>query len=213
MKIACTGGGPAGLYAALLLKQADPSRAVTVFERNRADETFGWGVVFSDQSLDALRLADEPSYLEISDALEHWDAIDIHFRGEQIRSGGHGFGSLTRARLRDILTRRARSAGVDVRFGCGDLAVDPAAWDLVVAADGASSATRQAGASHFQPQSVPGTTRFIWLGADLRLDAFLFDFRETEWGWFTLHAYRHGADRATLIVETPETVWRAAGLD
>ena len=213
MKIACIGGGPAGLYAALLLKQADPARSVSVFERSPADRGFGWGVVFSDQSLDCLHISHEPSYRDIVAHLERWDAIDIHFRGQRIRAAGHGFGGIARARLNRLLADRAEQAGVELRFDADGGSVDPRQWDLVIAADGAASSLRQAGAEHFRPRSVRGRSRFIWLGCRKLFDAFTFDFRETEWGWFTLHAYRHDPEWSTCIVETPEESWRAAGLD
>ncbi|MCK9284375.1 MAG: bifunctional salicylyl-CoA 5-hydroxylase/oxidoreductase [Rhodocyclaceae bacterium] len=212
MKIACIGGGPAGLYAAILLKQTDPARRVTVFERNRADESGGWGVVFSDRTLDALQRADAESHRAIFDALHRWEDIEIHFRGETIRCGGHGFSGIARARLLSILQGRAREVGVELRFGT-ETHAESSAYDLIVAADGARSGIRESAREYFRPQERNGSTRYLWLGSDRRLDAFTFAFRETEWGWFNLHAYRYDAGHSTFIVEAPEAVWRAAGLD
>jgi anthraniloyl-CoA monooxygenase len=214
MRIVCLGGGPAGLYFATLIKQADPSHHVTVIERGPRDDTYGWGVVFSDKTLDGFDAADPLTYRAIADALVHWDDIDIHYRGECLRSHGHGFAGIGRARLLNILQQRAEDLGVELRFDTP--ALPPEAYDdadLIVAADGIHSAVREQYQEHFQPNIAIGECRYLWLGCDRALDAFTFDFRETEWGWFSLHAYRYDLNHSTFIVETPQAVWEAAGLE
>ena len=212
MRITCVGGGPAGLYVALLMKKRDPSHQVTVVERNRAADTFGWGVVFSDQTLSALRTADMETATQILDAFNHWDDIEIHFGGRTIRSSGHGFCGIGRHRLLHILQTRCLELGVRLRFESEvshDASIDA---DLIVAADGLSSRIRAAHASTFQPEIDLRRCRFVWLGTHKLFDAFTFAFEKTPWGWFQAHAYRFDATTSTFIVETPDHVWRAAGL-
>ena len=214
MRIVCLGGGPAGLYFSTLIKQADPSHSVTVIERSQPDDTYGWGVVFSDRTLDGFEAADADTYRAIQQALVHWTDIDIHYREELIRTTGHGFAGIGRAKLLNILQDRARQLGVELQFGTP--AQLPEAYpdaDLIVAADGIRSAVREHYADHFAPNIYEGECRYLWLGAELALDAFTFDFRQTEWGWFSLHAYRYDQGHSTFIVETPQSVWQAAGLD
>lgn len=219
MKVACIGGGPAGLYFALLMKKADPSHEVTVFERNGPDDTFGWGVVFSDQTLEVFRQADPGSYATIVDSLAHWDDIDIHVHGRTITSGGHGFSGISRRRLLQILQERAREIGVTLRFHTevaddADLARHGLAdADLVVAADGANSAVRRRHSARFEPDVDLRPARYIWLGTTRRFDAFTFIFVENQCGVFQVHAYRFDPDLAAFIVECDEASWRAAGLD
>ena len=214
MRIAVIGGGPAGLYAAILLKRADPARAITVVERNRPDDTFGWGVVFSDATLDNFAAADPESHAAILGSFHHWDDIAIHFRGRRIVSGGHGFCGIGRRRLLNILQDRAAALGVAQRFETEIADPDALAdHDLIIAADGVNSMTRRRHADAFQPDIDTRRCRYIWLGTRQRLDAFTFAFEETEWGWFQLHAYRFDQDTSTFIVETREETWRAAGLD
>ncbi|HEV2676776.1 MAG TPA: bifunctional salicylyl-CoA 5-hydroxylase/oxidoreductase [Aliidongia sp.] len=214
MKIVCIGGGPAGLYFAILMKKANPAHEVTVYERNRPHDTFGWGVVFSDQTLENLKGGDPVSQGRIIDSFAHWDDIDIHFKGRCITSGGHGFCGIARRHLLAILQDRAAELGVDLRFEQEVGSLDGFAdADLIVAADGINSRIRAAHAQHFRPQIALQANKFTWLGTTKLFDAFTFIFVETEWGWFQAHAYRFDRETSTFIVETREETWRAAGLD
>ncbi|MBX3604964.1 MAG: bifunctional salicylyl-CoA 5-hydroxylase/oxidoreductase [Piscinibacter sp.] len=213
MRITCIGGGPAGLYFALLMKLQDPAHRVTVIERNAPGDTFGWGVVFSDQTLGALQKSDPKTAGQILDAFNHWDDIDVHFRGRTIRSSGHGFCGIGRKRLLNILQDRCAELGVEMRYSTdcpGDEDIDA---DLIIAADGLNSRIRSKYAATYQPDIDLRRCRFVWLGTKKRFDAFTFAFEKTEWGWFQAHAYRFDADTSTFIVEAPEEVWRAAGLE
>ena len=214
MRIVCVGGGPAGLYFALLMKRADPEHEVTVIERNRPYDTFGWGVVFSDQTLGNLKAADQSTYLQILDSFNHWDDIDVHFRGRTIRSGGHGFCGIGRKRLLNILQARCEELGVKLVFQTeiGSHAEFTDA-DLVIASDGLNSRVREQFTKVFRPQVDVGRCRFVWLGTNKLFDAFTFAFEETGHGWFQAHAYKYDDDTSTFIVETPEEVWLKAGLD
>jgi anthraniloyl-CoA monooxygenase len=215
MRIVCLGGGPAGLYFSILAKKANPSWDLTVVERNRPDDTFGWGVVFSDKTMDGFKSIDPETHSAITQAFRHWDDIDVHFKGRTVTSGGHGFCGIARITLLEILQRRAKDLGVRLQFQTE--VTDPAAYarayDLVVASDGVSSVTRKLYEDVFRPNIQLRQNRFIWLGSRTKLDAFTFDFRETPWGWFNLHAYRFAEDWSTFIVEMPEKNWRAAGMD
>ena len=213
MRITCIGGGPAGLYFALLMKLQDARHEVTVIERNAPTDTFGWGVVFSDQTLGALRRADAKTAGQILDAFNHWDDIDVHFKGRTLRSTGHGFCGIGRMRLLNILQARCAELGVDIRYKteCPDDA-DVAA-DLIIACDGLNSRFRSKYAATYQPDIDLRRCRFVWLGTKKLFDAFTFAFEKTEWGWFQAHAYRFDETTSTFIVETPDEVWRAAGLE
>lgn len=215
MKIACIGGGPAGLYFALLMKKQDPGHEVEVFERNHADDTFGFGVVFSDATLSQLQQVDPESYDEIAASFYHWDNIDVHDRGQVLTSTGHGFSGMSRRRLLQILQKRALDLGVKIHFH-SEITELPAA-DLVIACDGVNSRLR---AEHdFGTHVDLRPNRFVWLGTTRPFPAFTFLFRQSEHGLFRVHAYQYlagspdGEPISTFIVECTEATWRAAGLD
>jgi anthraniloyl-CoA monooxygenase len=208
------GGGPAGLFFAILMKLRDPAHRIRILERNRSNDTFGWGVVFSDETLGNIAAADPQSYAELAEAFAHWTDIDIHYRGEVVTSTGHGFSGLARRHLLDILQRRAAALGVELAFETeiGDLAPYRDA-DLILAADGVNSRIRDLHAAHFVPQIDWRPNRFTWLGTTRQFAAFTFLFKENAHGLWRVHAYRFDATHSTFIVETTEAAWRAAGLD
>lgn len=214
-RIAIIGGGPGGLYTAALLKRLTPDRQVTLWERNPPDRTFGFGVVLSDETLGGIEHADPAVYAALQRDFTRWDDIDIVHRGTRHTSGGHGFAALGRHRLLEILHDRCRSLGVDLRFHTD--APDPArlaqTYDLVVAADGVHSSTREAFAHVFRPRITEHRCRYIWLAADFPFDAFRFEIVETEHGVMQLHGYPYSTDASTVIVEMREEVWHAAGFD
>src|SRR5262245_5230268 len=214
MNIVCIGGGPAGLYFAALMKQQDPAHEITVIERNRPYDTFGWGVVFSDQTLGNLQQADPKTAAQILDAFNHWDDIEVNIRGQKIRSSGHGFCGIGRKRLLNILQARCEELGVRLVFETDvqDDAAFPDA-DLVIASDGLNSRIRTKYAATYRPDIDVRRCRFVWLGTQKLFEAFTFAFEETDWGWFQAHAYRFDAETSTFIVETPDDVWLKAGLD
>lgn len=213
MRIACIGGGPAGLFFALLMKQQDARHEVTVYERNRLEDTFGFGVVFSDATEDALASADEATIAAMGERCHRWDDIEVHYRGETLTSSGHAFSGVARQELLELLAGRCSSAGVELRF---EHAVeDPAALaaDLVFAADGANSAVRERYREHFRPTVDVRPNRFVWLGTSRPFPAFTFWFKPSEHGLWRVHAYQYAPGRSTFIVEATDGTWRAAGLE
>ena len=216
MNILCLGGGPAGLYFALLMKLQNPAHHITVVERNKPFDTFGWGVVLSDQTLDNLREADVVSGQLIGDALNHWDDIEVFFKGASVRSGGHGFCGIGRKHLLNILQDRCLALGVELVFevDADDDQAMAAQYqaDLVIASDGLNSRIRTRYADVFKPDIDTRLCRFVWLGTHKTFDAFTFAFEQTEHGWFQAHAYKFDDKTSTFIVEVPEDVWQAHGL-
>lgn len=212
LRIAVVGAGPAGLYLAILVKKRFPDAAITVYERNRPDDTFGFGVVFSDATLDIFERYDAESYARITQEFAYWDDIAIHVKGEVHRIGGNGFCGCARSTLLTILQERARSLGVAMVF---QTEADAEAFDdhdLVVVADGINSAYRQRHAEHFGTNVDLRPNRFAWMGSTRPLDAFTFLFRETEWGPFIAHAYQYERDRSTWVFETDPDTFERAGL-
>ncbi|MBX3225536.1 MAG: bifunctional salicylyl-CoA 5-hydroxylase/oxidoreductase [Labilithrix sp.] len=212
------GGGPAGLYFALLYKKARPDAEITVVERNAPGVTFGWGVVFSDETLSYLEENDRPTHEAITKSFAHWDAIDIHYKGACLRSGGHGFSGIARKELLVILQERCRELGVKLVF---DTEVDDheevvarlGGADLVIACDGVKSKIRDRFADAFKPSIDLRNARYMWLGTKKKFDAFTFYFEENAHGMFQVHAYRFDDDTSTFIAECDEASFRAAGLD
>lgn len=212
MKIACIGGGPAGLYFAISMKLRDPRHDIVVVERNRPDDTFGWGVVLSDETLDNLEANDPVSAEAIQDNFAHWDDIEVHIHGQSVRSGGHGFSGIGRKRLLNLLQARARDLGVTLRFESEIKNVEAFGdADLIVASDGINSLVRSQHKQAFQPDIDVRPNRFIWLGTHRSFDAFTFAFENTERGWLWCHAYKFQPDLSTFIVECTEETWRGSG--
>jgi anthraniloyl-CoA monooxygenase len=218
MRVEILGGGPAGLYAAILIKKSFPGAAIRVTERNAPTDTFGFGIVLSDETLNNLRLADEPSYRSIARSYAYWDDIHVHYKGTIMKSGGHGFSGLKRLTLLNILQIRAVQLGVEIRYQTEAPSIDEIAReaDLVIAADGINSNVRKAWERHFKPTVDVRSNKFVWLGADLHLPGFTYAFKENEHGIFNLHAYmftRPGdAPQSTLVFETTDEAFRNAGL-
>jgi anthraniloyl-CoA monooxygenase len=214
MKIAIVGGGPSGLYFSILMKRADPAAEIVVFERNRADDTFGFGVVFSDATIAEVESADRDTYAAVTEHFVRWGDIDVHFGGEMIRTTGHGFAGMSRQKLLDVLQREAAALGVDLRFETEVRALaDFEGYDLVVGADGVNSVVRGLLEDRFEPSFDWRPNRFVWLGTTKPLPAFTFYFRENEHGLWRVHAYQYEPGLSTFIVECTEDSWRAAGLE
>lgn len=214
MKVAVLGGGPAGLYFAISMKLRDAAHEVTVFERNRADDTFGWGVVLSDETLDNLAANDARSAAAIREHFAYWDDIAVVHKGVRTVSTGHGFCGIGRMKLLLLLQDRARELGVDLRFQAeiADQEKLMGEYDLVIAADGLNSRTRTAFAEHFRPDIDTRKCKFVWLGTKQKFDdAFTFIFEKTEHGWVWAHAYQFDPDTATFIVECTEATWEKFG--
>lgn len=212
VKIACIGGGPAGLYLGILVKRSAPEHEVVVYERNRPDDTFGFGVVFSDATLGNLAAADPESHAQITARFARWDDIEIHVGGEVLRSTGHGFCGLERKALLQILQARAKELGVRVEYEREIKSLAEVKADLVVASDGVASWVRESLAADLQPDVDVRPNKFVWLGCTVPYQAFTFIFKQTQFGLFRVHAYRYAAESSTFIVECREDTWRAAGL-
>ncbi|MFM7346063.1 MAG: bifunctional salicylyl-CoA 5-hydroxylase/oxidoreductase [Tagaea sp.] len=214
MKIVSIGGGPAGLYLAILMKKADPAHDITVVERNKPGDTFGFGVVFSDETLGNFADADRESYEAITAAFAHWTDIDIHFKGQVVTSTGHGFSGMARVKLLDILAARASALGVKIvhERDVKDVTEFPDA-DLILAADGVNSAIRAKYEDRFKPSLDWRRNKFVWLGTTRPHPAFTFHFKEHSSGMFRVHAYQYDKSHSTFIVETSEETWKRAGLD
>src|SRR5580765_7709067 len=215
MRITCIGGGQTGLDFAISMKVRDPAHAIDLFERNQADDTFGWGVVFSDQTVENLLANDAVSGATIRSEFAHWDDIDVHIHGETIRSSGHGFIGIGRKRLLAILQERARELGVNLhceREASADLN-DWAGYDLVIAADGANSRIRDRYEPHFGVDIQVRRNKFFWFGTEKAFEAFTFAFEQTQAGWVWAHAYRFDDSLSTFIVEMDPDTWAGLGLD
>src|SRR3954464_3339988 len=214
MRTAIVGGGPGGLYLSILLKRLDPAHDVVVYERNAPDDTFGFCVVFSAETLPAFEAADPETFAEITRRFARWAEIDVHYRGEVVTSGGHGFSALARVDLLGVLQRRAAGVDVDLRFRTevdgGGLRED---FDLVVAADGVNSTLRRRYADEFGPSLDRRKAKYVWFGTDLVFDAFKFFIKETEHGVLQVHGYPYSDTMSTFIVETTPRAWRGLGLD
>ncbi len=214
MKIVCIGGGPAGLYFALLMKKLGAHHDITVVERNRPYDTFGWGVVFSDATMDNMREWDRETADAIEASFAHWDDIELHFKGRVIRSGGHGFVGIGRKKLLNILQARCEELDVKLVFETeADSDAEYPDADLIIASDGINSRIRGQYADVFKPDIVSRPNRYIWLGTKKRYEPFTFLFEKTEHGWFQAHIYKFDDSTSTFIVECPEQVWLAHGLD
>ncbi len=207
MRIAVIGGGPAGLYFAALTKQLGPGHDITVWERNAPDDTFGFGVVFSDETLGGIEHADAAVHEAMRAEFARWDDIDVHYRGTVTTSGGHGFAAMSRKRLLGILQNRCADLGVELRFR-EEAPADLSGYDLVIAADGVNSAVRAKHAEHFRPSVETRRCRYIWLGTDLVFDAFKFYVLETPAGIMQIHGYPYGREGSTFILEVQEDVWQ-----
>jgi anthraniloyl-CoA monooxygenase len=213
MKINIIGGGPAGLYFALLMKKQNPAHEIIVRERNAPDDTFGWGVVFSDKTLSYLKETDEESYRQITDSFEMWDNVDVVHRGEKVTIGGNKFSGIARIELLQILQRRCRELGVDLRFRSevSDVETLRAGSDLLVGADGINSTVRQKYAARFEPVLSVRTNRYIWYGTNQLFHGLTLTFHEGEAGVFAAHSYKFNKTTSTFIVECDEETWHRAG--
>ncbi|MEM7248493.1 MAG: bifunctional salicylyl-CoA 5-hydroxylase/oxidoreductase [Acidobacteriota bacterium] len=215
MKIVVVGGGPGGLYSAILLKTRQPEHDITVLERNGPADTFGWGVVFSDETLEGLDAADETSSQRITESFAYWSAIDNFVAGEHFRCDGHGFAGIARKKLLAILQERCRELGVELKFHVEveDALAEHGDCDLLIAADGVNSRIRSQHEERFRPSLREGQARYTWLGTRRHFDAFTFVFKENEHGVFQVHAYAFDDETSTFIIETDDATWRRAGLD
>src|SRR5712671_2157060 len=213
MKISIVGGGPGGLYFALLAKKQWPRWEIAVHERNRADDTFGFGVVFSDETLGTFRDYDGPSYESIRRSFAYWGDVDVVYKGRVLRCGGNGFCGCSRVTLLKLLQDRCRELGVKMRFQTEASVEDFPDSDLIVAADGINSPTREAYGEHFKPSVDLRPNKFVWLGSTRPLDAFKYFFKETEHGILLAHCYQYEKDASTWIIETNADTWERWGFD
>jgi len=213
MRIAIVGGGPGGLFLAALLKKADPGHEVMVFERNRADDTFGFGVVFSDRTLAGIDETDPLLREALAAYGTHWDAIEVRLKGERIRCGGNGMAAIARRTLLMLLQHSARDVGADLRFATEVRLTDLDGFDLVVGADGTGSQIRESLEPSFGSAVEAAAAKFVWFGTDYLFDGLTFVHERGPHGVFAVHGYPISADVSTFIVETDEPTWRAAGLD
>ncbi|MBA3641373.1 MAG: FAD-dependent monooxygenase [Acidobacteria bacterium] len=214
MRITIIGGGPAGLYFALLMKQQDAAHAVTVIERDGPDDTFGWGIVFSDQTFDYLRDSDAPSFERITAACEKWENVDIVHRGERVTVRGNRFSGIARITFLRVLQDRCRELGVDLRFHHPVASLDELPpHDLLVGADGANSLVRRTHEALFQPTLGQGRNKYIWMGTPRLFHGLTLTFVQHQTGLFTAHSYKFDRQTSTFIVECSEESWRAAALE
>ena len=219
MNILCIGGGPAGLYFSLLMKQQHPECQITLIERASNDADIGWGLVFSDQTFTNLFQADTKTALQIAEALHQWNTIDVHFKNQCIQSNGHGFAGISRNTLINILKNRCLELGVNFIFDLDvseeniEALAEKLNADLIIASDGVNSVVRKKYAAFFQAQIEPRRCRYIWLGTKKQFSSFCFAFVENQHGWFQAHAYQYNQDTSTFIIEMPEEVYLSSGLD
>src|SRR5688572_18679342 len=214
MRIVCVGGGPGGLYFTLLMKRADPRHDITVVERNRPDDTFGFGVVFSDATMAGIANADSEAYAALARHLVHWDDIAIHYDGEIITSTGHGFSGMSRHTLLKALQEQARAAGVTLEFQREVRSLDEFGdADIIVGADGVNSTIRKLVDAQVRTTVDVRPNRFVWLGTTKPFPEFTFYFRHNEHGLWRVHAYQYAPNESTFIVECRDETWRAARMD
>jgi anthraniloyl-CoA monooxygenase len=214
MKITIVGGGPSGLYFAILMKKLDPSREITIIERDGPNDTFGWGIVFSDQTFAYLKDNDEPSYAEISRCCEIWDNVDVVHRDQKITIRGNRFSGIGRLAFLNILQKRCRELDIEIKFHMNVAApAELDAFDLLVGADGANSVVRRAYSDSFEPSIEMGKNKYIWLGTHKLFNGLTLTFRENEAGLFIAHSYKFNKTTSTFIVECSERTWTGAGLD
>ncbi|HEX8144386.1 MAG TPA: FAD-dependent monooxygenase [Pyrinomonadaceae bacterium] len=215
MRIKIIGGGPAGLYFALLMKKGNPAHEVTVFERNAPDDTFGWGVVFSDKTLSYLKENDEETYQRITERFEMWDNVDVVHRDQKVTIRGNRFSGIARLELLNILQHRCRALGVELRFRTevSDIEALAARSDLLVGADGINSTVRQRYAEFFEPSLSVRRNKYIWYGTNQLFHGLTLTFRETEAGVFAAHSYKFNKMTSTFIVECDEETWKRAAFE
>ncbi len=215
MTITIVGGGPAGLYFAILMKRRDPAHHITILERDGPNDTFGWGIVFSDQTFSYLQTADEPSFARIVASCQTWDNVDVVHRDRKVTIRGNHFSGIARLRFLNLLQERCRELGVEIRFKTNvlDVLSLQASCDLLVGADGANSLVRQTFRDVFQPSIDTRTNKYIWLGTERLFDGLTLTFRENEHGAFAAHSYKFNETTSTFIVECPADTWTAAGFE